>query len=209
MPERILQSDGHHDMSSSNRSERGFASASEPSQQSAVSAAEPAQQAFVPPGRVQNAPAPPWTPTRELRKRNFLPRRMGHLMEVLHAACPYLAYRAHHHHEHCVASVTSTVSAPSGQIEWGGVQVLDREAQAKAADEKKFPDFETGDLLELTLVCHLCSSAQGSAAYLALGLPSAYAAPTAVCLCTSILCLVPPMLTSRQVLHEHLLYSTA
>ena len=29
------------------------------------------------------APPPPWTPTRELVKRNFLPRRMGHLLKVL------------------------------------------------------------------------------------------------------------------------------
>lgn len=36
----------------------------------------------VPPGRVQNTPPPPWTPTQQLKKRNFLPRRMGHLMQV-------------------------------------------------------------------------------------------------------------------------------
>ena len=54
----------------------------ETAQQSAALAVEPAQQAFIPPGRIQNAPAAPWTPTRELRKRNFLPRRMGHLMQV-------------------------------------------------------------------------------------------------------------------------------
>lgn len=35
------------------------------------------------PGRVHNLPPPPWTPTKDLRKRNFLPRRMGHLMQVL------------------------------------------------------------------------------------------------------------------------------
>ena len=40
------------------------------------------EQPVVTPGRVQHTPAPPWTPTRELRKRNFLPRRMGHLMQV-------------------------------------------------------------------------------------------------------------------------------
>ena len=58
---------------------RGFAGAAEGEQQSA---AAPAEQAFTPPGRVQNTPAAPWTPTQELRKRNFLPRRMGHLMQV-------------------------------------------------------------------------------------------------------------------------------
>lgn len=36
----------------------------------------------VPPGRVQNTPPPPWTPTHQLKKRNFLPRRMGHLIQV-------------------------------------------------------------------------------------------------------------------------------
>lgn len=36
----------------------------------------------VPPGRVQNTPPPPWTPTQQLKKRNFLPRRMGHLIQV-------------------------------------------------------------------------------------------------------------------------------
>ena len=36
----------------------------------------------VPPGRVHNIPPPPWTPTHQLKKRNFLPRRMGHLIEV-------------------------------------------------------------------------------------------------------------------------------
>ena len=56
---------------------RGFAGASEAEQQSTA-----AEQAYTPPGRVQNAPAMPWTPTQELRKRNFLPRRMGHLMQV-------------------------------------------------------------------------------------------------------------------------------
>ena len=66
---------------------RGFASsAADPAQQSAAPeaapASAPAQPAFVPPGRVKNAPAPPWTPTRELKKRNFLPRRMGHLIQV-------------------------------------------------------------------------------------------------------------------------------
>ena len=66
---------------------RGFASsAANPAQQSAAPEAAPAsaptQVAFVPPGRVNNAPAPPWTPTRELKKRNFLPRRMGHLIQV-------------------------------------------------------------------------------------------------------------------------------
>ena len=63
---------------------RGFANASEPAQQSAAAApaAAPVEESFVPPGRIQNAPAPPWTPTRELKKRNFLPRRMGHLMQV-------------------------------------------------------------------------------------------------------------------------------
>lgn len=43
------------------------------------------------PGRVHNLPPPPWTPTKDLRKRNFLPRRMGHLMQVLTpslADCP-------------------------------------------------------------------------------------------------------------------------
>lgn len=30
----------------------------------------------------QNPPREPWTPTRELAKRNFLPRRMGHLIQV-------------------------------------------------------------------------------------------------------------------------------
>ena len=66
---------------------RGFASsAADPAQQSAAPeaapASAPAQPAFVPPGRVNNAPLPPWTPTRELKKRNFLPRRMGHLIQV-------------------------------------------------------------------------------------------------------------------------------
>ncbi len=87
MPGTALQRDSQHGTGSATQRGRGFASASEPAQQSAAPAAEPAQQAFVPPGRVQNAPAPPWTPTRELRKRNFLPRRMGHLMEVHHHAC--------------------------------------------------------------------------------------------------------------------------
>ena len=32
--------------------------------------------------QVQNPARPPWTPTRQLQKRNFLPRRMGHLMQV-------------------------------------------------------------------------------------------------------------------------------
>jgi hypothetical protein len=39
--------------------------------------------AHIPRGRIQIVPPPPWTPTRELKKRNFLPRRMGHLMQVL------------------------------------------------------------------------------------------------------------------------------
>ena len=111
MPDRILQKDSQHDMGSSSHSERGFTSTSEPAQQSAALAAEPAQQAFVPPGRAQNAPASPWTPTRELRKRNFLPRRMGHLMEVLHAACPQnIAAR---HDKHCETLVPFAVHAPS------------------------------------------------------------------------------------------------
>ena len=38
--------------------------------------------AAVPAGRVQNTPPPPWTPTQQLKKRNFLPRRMGHLIQV-------------------------------------------------------------------------------------------------------------------------------
>ncbi|CAK0758229.1 hypothetical protein CVIRNUC_002604 [Coccomyxa viridis] len=86
---------------------RGFAGAAEAEQQSA---AAPAEKAFTPPGRIQNTPAAPWTPTQELRKRNFLPRRMGHLM-----------------------------------------QVLEEEAAEKAAKEKNYPNFEAGDLLELTL----------------------------------------------------------
>lgn len=43
---------------------------------------EAAGLAFLTPGRVQNKPAPPWTPTRELKKRNFLPRRMGYMMKA-------------------------------------------------------------------------------------------------------------------------------
>jgi len=35
---------------------------------------------------------------------------------------------------------------------WLGMQVLDKEARDKADQEKKFPNFEAGDLLELTLV---------------------------------------------------------
>ena len=58
---------------------RGFAGSAGAEQQSAAAPAEPA---FTPPGRAQNPPAAPWTPTQELRKRNFLPRRMGHLMQV-------------------------------------------------------------------------------------------------------------------------------
>ena len=87
MPDTALHRDTQHDTGSATQGERAFASASEPAQQSAAPAAEPAQQPFIPPGRIQNAPAPPWTPTRELRKRNFLPRRMGHLMEVRPPAC--------------------------------------------------------------------------------------------------------------------------
>lgn len=30
----------------------------------------------------QNPASDPWTPTGDLRKRNFLPRRMGHLIQV-------------------------------------------------------------------------------------------------------------------------------
>ena len=82
MPYTASHRDSQPDRGTTTCSARGFASASETAQQSAAAAAEPPQQAFVPPGRVQNAPAAPWTPTRELRKRNFLPRRMGHLMEV-------------------------------------------------------------------------------------------------------------------------------
>ena len=58
---------------------RGFAGAAETEQQGAAAPAEPA---FTPPGRIQKLPAAPWTPTQELRKRNFLPRRMGHLIQV-------------------------------------------------------------------------------------------------------------------------------
>ncbi len=43
---------------------------------------EAAGLAYLTPGRVQNKPAPPWTPTRELKKRNFLPRRMGYMMKA-------------------------------------------------------------------------------------------------------------------------------
>lgn len=32
------------------------------------------------------------------------------------------------------------------------IQVLEKEAQEKAAQARKFPEFEAGDLLELTLV---------------------------------------------------------
>lgn len=41
------------------------------------------------PGRVHNLPPPPWTPTKDLRKRNFLPRRMGHLMQVQIGLCQW------------------------------------------------------------------------------------------------------------------------
>ena len=87
MPDAALQRDSQHYTGRVTQSGRGFASSSEPAQQSAAPAAESAQQPFIPPGRIHNAPAPPWTPTCELRKRNFLPRRMGHLMEVSHTAC--------------------------------------------------------------------------------------------------------------------------
>ena len=87
MPDAALQRDSQHYTGRVTQSGRGFASSSEPAQQSAAPAAESAQQPFIPPGRIHNAPAPPWTPTRDLRKRNFLPRRMGHLMEVSHTAC--------------------------------------------------------------------------------------------------------------------------
>ena len=48
----------------------------------------------------------------------------------------------------------------AGQVDRDDVQVLDREAQAKAAEEKKFPEFEAGDLLELTLVRLFCNFCQ-------------------------------------------------
>ena len=34
-------------------------------------------------GQIQTQPSPPWTPTRELKKRKTLPKRMGHLLSVL------------------------------------------------------------------------------------------------------------------------------
>ncbi|CAL8466669.1 g6205 [Coccomyxa elongata] len=49
----------------------------------ACAAEETSVTAPVPPGRVHNTPPPPWTPTHQLKKRNFLPRRMGHLIQVL------------------------------------------------------------------------------------------------------------------------------
>ena len=52
------------------------------SSSAAASSSTAAQDKLVTPGRAQNTPPPPWTPTRELRKRNFLPRRMGHLMQA-------------------------------------------------------------------------------------------------------------------------------
>lgn len=48
----------------------------------AGAAEETSVTAPVPPGRVHNTPPPPWTPTHQLKKRNFLPRRMGHLIQV-------------------------------------------------------------------------------------------------------------------------------
>ena len=46
-------------------------------------------------------------------------------------------------------------------MDWNDEQVLEEEAAEKAAKEKKYPNFEAGDLLELTLVgplpAHHCS----------------------------------------------------
>lgn len=58
-----------------------LSSARAPGQDSAAEAVS-THISTVSPGRVQNIPPPPWMPTRELKKRNFLPRRMGHLMQV-------------------------------------------------------------------------------------------------------------------------------
>ncbi|KAK9822250.1 hypothetical protein WJX81_006800 [Elliptochloris bilobata] len=53
---------------------------------------------------------PPWTPTRELRKRNFLPRRMGYM-----------------------------------------IKTLEQEAYEKALQDKSYPEFKPGDVVEVKL----------------------------------------------------------
>ena len=59
-----------------------------------AAAAGPASPPRLTPGTVQNAPKPPWTPTRELQKRNFLPRRMGFMIKVGQAAWPVTSLAA-------------------------------------------------------------------------------------------------------------------
>ena len=51
-----------------------------------VAAAGSASQPRLTPGTVQNAPMPPWTPTRQLKKRKILPKRMGFMIKVGKAA---------------------------------------------------------------------------------------------------------------------------
>ena len=80
---------------------------------------------------------PPWMPSRDRHKQSFLPRRMAHLTRVRCQRCLKLSSAKH----------WAEISACA--------QVLEDELAAKAQAERKLPDFDTGDALELQLVCSL------------------------------------------------------
>ena len=100
-----------------------------------TAAVEPQQQQQPALQGTADTPAkPPWTPTRLLQKRNFLPRRMGHLMQVCarHKIAPIL----------CVPLSFNKVCY------W---QVLEQEQVDAAMRERRFPDFRAGDVLQIRL----------------------------------------------------------
>ena len=83
----------------------------------------------------------PWTPTRLLDKRKTLPKRMGHMLQVLPSCCGPLCANVLHQRRSGLL-----LNAPLHN------QVLEDERVAEALRERSIPAFGPGDVLEVKLV---------------------------------------------------------